>query len=117
MRRGGAGGAIVIVGSIIADIGPADRLHYGAARAGVSQLAKAAALELGPEKIRVNVIHPGCLDGEAAMRPDSQVRAATPLGRGGRPEEIAAAVVFLVSDRAIFMTGAQIMVDGGWTAR
>jgi NAD(P)-dependent dehydrogenase (short-subunit alcohol dehydrogenase family) len=117
MRRGGVGGSIIIVGSIAADVGAADQLHFAASKSGVAMLVKAAALELGPEKIRVNVIHPGFIETGRSMRSAPEMRVATPLGRVARPEEIAAAALFLASDRSSFMTGAQIVVDGGWAAR
>jgi len=117
IRRGGAGGSIIMVGSIVANIGAADHLHYTASKSGVALLVKAAALELGPEQIRVNAIHPGFIDTEMTARFAPELRVAAPLGRVASPEEIAAAALFLASDRSIFMTGAQIVVDGGWTAR
>jgi NAD(P)-dependent dehydrogenase (short-subunit alcohol dehydrogenase family) len=117
IRRGGTGGSIIMVGSIVANVGVADQLHYTASKSGVAMLAKAAALELGPEQIRVNTIHPGFMDTERSRRASAKSRAAAPLGRTAKPEEIAAAALFLASDRSIFMTGAQIVIDGGWTAR
>lgn len=117
IRRGGAGGSIIMIGSVVAKMGAANHLHSIASKAGVAMLAKAAALELGPEKIRVNTIHPGFIDAEMAARFVSELRTATPLGRVAKPEEIAAAALFLASDRSIYMTGAEIVVDGGWTAR
>ena len=117
IRRGGAGGSIIMMGSVVANIGAVDHLHYIASKSGMAMLAKAAALELGPENIRVNTIHPGFIDTEAAARFSPERAVATPLGRAVRPEEIAAAALFLASDRSIFMTGAEIVVDGGWTAR
>lgn len=106
LRRTGQGGSIIMIGSVLANVGAADHLRDAASHAGVNLLVKAAALELGPEKIRVNAIHRGYLDVDAA-----------PLGRGAKAEEIAAAALFLASDRSIFMTGAEIVVDGGWSAR
>jgi 3alpha(or 20beta)-hydroxysteroid dehydrogenase len=114
MRRQGRGGAIAMVGSIVGKIGVQNHLHYGASKAGVRMLAKAAALELGPDGIRVNTIHPGMTrtDMTAAFPP--QIADMIPLRRFGEPEEVARAALFLVSPRAAFMTGAEIVIDGGW---
>lgn len=117
IRRGGAGGSIIMVGSIVANVGAADHLAFAASKSGVAMMAKAAALELGPEKIRVNVINPGFIDTETTAGFAPELRATAPLGRVARPEEIAAAALFLASDRSVFMTGAQMAVDGGWTIR
>jgi NAD(P)-dependent dehydrogenase (short-subunit alcohol dehydrogenase family) len=118
MRRGGRGGSVVIVSSIVgAKIGVADHIHYAAAKAGVRMMGKAAALELGPEHIRVNSIHPGMTrtDMTAAFPPE--LAGMIPLRRYAEPSEIGDAALFLASDRSRFMTGAEIVVDGGWTAR
>jgi 3alpha(or 20beta)-hydroxysteroid dehydrogenase len=117
IRRGGRGGSVVVVGSIAAKIGVPDHIHYTASKSGTAMLVKAAALELGPEKIRVNAIHPGFVRTEMTERFPEEAKRAAPLGRPGEPEEIARAAVFLASDRSAFMTGAEIVLDGGWTAR
>jgi NAD(P)-dependent dehydrogenase (short-subunit alcohol dehydrogenase family) len=117
MRRGGRGGSVVVVGSIAAKIGVADHIHYTASKSGVAMLVKAAALELGPEKIRVNAIHPGFVDTGMTERFPDEAKRAAPLGRPGEAAEIAAAALYLASDRSAFMTGAEIVLDGGWTAR
>lgn len=117
MRRGGRGGSVVMISSIAGRIGVADHIHYTASKAGVAMLAKAAALELGPEKIRVNTIYPGFVRTEMTQRFPAEMIAAAPLGRAAEPEEIAAAAAFLASDRSIFMTGAEIVIDGGWTCQ
>ncbi len=116
MRRRG-GGSIVLVASIAGRIGVADHIHYTASKGGVRLLAKAAALELGPEKIRVNSVHPGFTRTEMTARfPEALVMSA-PLQRFGEPRDLAEAVLFLASDRSIFMTGAELVVDGGWTVQ
>jgi 3alpha(or 20beta)-hydroxysteroid dehydrogenase len=118
MRRHGEGGSIVLMGSIVGMVGVPAHGHYAAAKDGMRLMAKAAALELGPEKILVNSLHPGMIRtamtasfNEAALAP------MIPLGRFGEPEEIAAAALFLASDRALFMTGAELVADGGWIAQ
>lgn len=117
MRRAGRGGSVVMIGSIAGRIGVADHLHYTASKAGVGLLAKAAALELGPEGIRVNVILPGFVRTEMTAPFPDAMRVASPLGRMAEPEEIAAAALFLASPRSAFMTGAEMVIDGGWTCQ
>ena len=117
MRRGERGGSVVMVASVTAKVGMAGHIHYAAAKTGVNMLAKAAALELGPEKIRVNTVLPGMIRTQMAAGFSERALAASPLGRPSEPEEIAEAVAFLASDRSIFMTGAEVVVDGGWIAR
>ncbi len=118
MRRSGRGGSVALMSSIVgAKVGARDRLHDAAAQAGVRMMAKAAALELGPEKIRVNSIHPGMARIDATAGQPPQPTDAIPLRRYGEPEEVAQAALFLASDRSRFMTGAEIVVDGGWIAR
>ena len=80
-------------------------------------LAKAAALELGPEKIRVNSVHPGFTRTDMAARFSEALVMSAPLQRFGEPEDLAEAILFLASDRSIFMTGAELVVDGGWTVQ
>jgi NAD(P)-dependent dehydrogenase (short-subunit alcohol dehydrogenase family) len=117
IRSGGRGGSVVMIASIAAKIGVMDHIHYTASKSGVSLLAKAAALELGPEKIRVNAILPGFVRTDMTDRFPDDVKTAAPLGRPAEPTEIAEAVLFLASDRSVFMTGAEMVIDGGWTAR
>jgi NAD(P)-dependent dehydrogenase (short-subunit alcohol dehydrogenase family) len=117
IREGGRGGSVVMIASIAAKVGVADHIHDTASKSGVALLAKAAALELGPEKIRVNTILPGFIRTEMTERFPAEIKNAAPLGRPAEPSEIAEAVLFLSSDRSIFMTGAEMVIDGGWTAR
>jgi 3alpha(or 20beta)-hydroxysteroid dehydrogenase len=117
MRRHRRGGAIAMVSSIVGKIGVYDHLHYGASKAGVRMMAKAAALELGPEGIRVNTIHPGMTRTDMIAGFPPELAHTIPLGRFGEPDEVARAALFLVSRRAAFMTGAEIVIDGGWTAQ
>ncbi len=118
MRAGGGGGSVAIVSSIVgAKVGVPDHIHYAAAKAGVRMMAKAAALELGPEQIRVNTIHPGMTRTDMTARFPPDLEKTIPMRRYGEPEEVADAALFLASDRSRFMTGAEIVIDGGWVAR
>jgi NAD(P)-dependent dehydrogenase (short-subunit alcohol dehydrogenase family) len=110
-------GAIVNVTSIQA-FRPAPALaHYSAAKAGLEMLTRSAALELGPSGVRVNAVAPGLVwrEGLETAWPEgvSRFSKAAPLGRVGRPEEIADACLFLASPAARFVTGTTLVVDGG----
>jgi len=94
--------------------------HYGAAKAALLQYTRYAAVHLAPQGIRVNAISPGPFPPEAAQQRDPAFAAAltqkVPMGRLGKPEDLAGAVVFLASSASRFVTGANLPVDGGWTA-
>lgn len=122
--RDSGGGSIVNCASIAGLNGFPGLSAYVASKHGVNGLTKAAALELASEGIRVNSVCPGAIETEmvarvAAEQPEMIERtvAAHPLGRLGRPEEIAATVVWLCSDAAGFVTGQTIAVDGGYTTQ
>jgi NAD(P)-dependent dehydrogenase (short-subunit alcohol dehydrogenase family) len=115
-----AGGAIVNLSSITAVRGFATWGEYAATKAGIISLTQTAAVEYGPRGIRVNCVAPGIIDTPMAMKeaPDMVARNAnvfTLLGRIGRPEELAAAVHFMASDDASYVTGQVLLVDGGWS--
>lgn len=115
-------GAIVNMASTNALGGEADLAHYNASKGGVLLLTKTMAVELGSYGIRVNCLCPGLihtplnesLAGEAAMT--VYERNSIPLGRRGRPEEVAAAYAFLASEEASFIHGEALVIDGGQTA-
>lgn len=114
------GGSIVNISSITAVRGFLQWGEYAATKAGIISLTQTAAVEYGPLGIRVNCIAPGIIDTPMAMdeAPDMVARNAnvfTLLGRIGRPEELAAAVHFMASADASYITGQTLLVDGGWS--
>ncbi|MFF4703513.1 SDR family NAD(P)-dependent oxidoreductase [Streptomyces sp. NPDC001288] len=112
-------GAIVNVSSAAATLGsPGEYVHYAATKAAVDALTVGLAKELGPDGVRVNAVAPGAVDTDmhAAMGDPDRARrigAAVPLGRAARPEEIAAAIAWLLSPDASYTTGAVLRVSGG----
>jgi len=123
LRRAG-GGSIVNVSSIFGLVGSGGSAAYHATKGAVRLLSKTAALELASDKIRVNSVHPGCIDTpmfHESMPPgasaDEIAAAGTPLGRLGTPEEIAHGVLYLASEESSFVTGTELVIDGGYTAR
>ncbi len=120
MREAG-GGAIVNISSLYGLIGSPGSITYHATKGAVRLMTKSAALEYIGQGIRVNSIHPGQIDTPilGGLTPDqnAQIRAATPMGRLGRPEEIAYGSLYLCSDEAAFTTGAELVIDGGWFAQ
>jgi len=115
------GGAIVNMASILGQVGTKGSAGYVAAKHGVLGLTQTAALEYAEQGIRVNAVGPGYIDTPLLDSLSAKVKAALielhPLGRLGRPEEVADLVVWLSSDQAAFVTGAYYPVDGGYLAR
>jgi len=117
------GGAIVNISSVFGIIGSPGFIAYHGAKGAVRLITKAAALEYARRGIRVNSIHPGIIatpiieSTRIAGDMIERFQAATPMGRMGRPEEIAYGSLYLCSDEASFVTGAELVIDGGWTAQ
>lgn len=116
MVRQGGGGAIVNVSSTSGHRGKAGAIAYQSAKAAILNFTRACAIELAPHDIRVNCVSPtqtGVAVGGRVPRDDARPPKSVPLGRWGRPEDQARAVLFLVSDDAGFITGVDLPVDGG----
>lgn len=118
-RHGGRGGAIVNVSSAAAKSGsPFEYLDYAASKGAMDTLTKGLSIEVAGEGIRVNCVRPGFIytemhaDGGEANRVD-RIKASLPMQRGGEPEEIAAAIVWLLSDEASYSTGSFLDLAGG----
>jgi NAD(P)-dependent dehydrogenase (short-subunit alcohol dehydrogenase family) len=97
--------------------------QYQASKGAVRLLTKATAIQYAKERIRANSVHPGPIATPMteARRKDPETRDLTisriPLGRYGEPEEVALGVLYLASDESSFVTGAELVIDGGWTAQ
>lgn len=121
MIEEGRPGAIVNIGSGCNTLAFPSLVDYGASKGGIEQFTKSAASELGPYGIRVNCVAPGAIATERTRSETDDYAekwaALTPLGRIGRPEDVAEAVIFLASDRAGFITGQTLTVDGGVFSR
>jgi NAD(P)-dependent dehydrogenase (short-subunit alcohol dehydrogenase family) len=121
LRRAG-GGSIVIMGSVSALAGfTRAQDAYTAAKGGLISLTKSLAIQFARDRIRCNIIHPGIVDTplQAPYLTDAirkEFETGIPLGRIAQPREIAAVALFLASDESSYMTGAELVVDGGFTA-
>ena len=126
MRAQGTGGSIVNISSISGIIGQSEvNAGYNASKGAVRVFTKSAALQGAADGIRVNSVHPGPIqtamtqDGwESAERDgDFALTDSAPMGRYGKPEEVAYGALYLASDESSFVTGAELVIDGGYTAR
>lgn len=127
IAAGQRGGSVINISSIMGKVASPGAAAYCASKGGVLMLTKAAALEWAPLCIRVNSIHPGYIDTplvsgilrniENGNERRQMLVDRHPLGRLGEPREIADAVVFLASDESSFMTGGEMLIDGGYTAQ
>ena len=122
MRKAG-GGSIINLSSIWGLVGSDSSTAYHSAKGAVRIFTKAAAVQYAKEGIRVNSVHPGFVDspmtiGYHALPGVRETRvAATPLGRMGTPEDIASGILYLASDESSFVTGSELVIDGGMTAQ
>lgn len=124
MRRSG-GGSIVNLSSVAGLIGLQTCVAYGAAKGGVRLMTKSIALEGAADEIRCNSVHPGVIWTNMQKRATGASEASevnvsparVPLGRAGTPKDIADAILYLASDEANYVTGAEIVVDAGMTAQ
>ncbi len=122
------GGSVIFTASELALVGSPGGAAYCASKAALLGMTRALALDHGKQRIRVNSLCPGAVDtpllwssaewlGMSIDEYRAEIVSRMPLGRIGQPEEIARAALFLASDDSSFMTGAALVVDGGWTAR
>jgi len=120
MRRAG-GGSIINISSVAGLVGLPNIPAYQASKGAVRLLTKNAAVQYAKDKIRVNSIHPGRIETPmtANLTPERRqlVLSMTPLGRDGKPEEVAYGVLYLASDESSFVTGSELVIDGGFTAQ
>jgi len=121
MQRAG-GGSIINISSICGIIGSHANAAYHASKGAVRLLSKATAIQYAPDKIRVNSVHPGFVDtpmtrpGHSNPEIARKRLEATPLGRFGTPADIAAGCLYLASDESSWVTGSELVIDGGMTA-
>lgn len=120
--RTAGGGSIINIGSVLSTLGAPNRVAYSASKGAVLAMTRAMALDHAAEKVRVNCICPGIVETEmvAAFNTDEATRQRRlgmhPLGRFGKPKDIAGLAVFLASDESSWITGAEYVVDGGYSA-
>ncbi len=121
------GGAVLLTSSVAPYLGGAKGAIYAATKASCLAMARSWSKDLAPRNIRVNAVAPGPIEtnffdalgkgGDDAEEMKKQIAEAVPLGRMGKPEEVAAVTCFLLSDDAAYVTGSEYMVDGGMTLR
>lgn len=120
MRRAG-GGSIINISSVAGLVGLSNIPAYQASKGAVRLLSKNAAVQYAKDNIRVNSVHPGRIETPMTAPLDparrEMVLSMTPLGRDGKPEEVAYGVLYLASNESSFVTGAELVIDGGFTAR
>ena len=123
MIRQGGGGSIINISSVAGIIGSTMEIGYAASKFAVRGMTKAAAIELAPDQIRVNSVHPGVI--RTAMSQTTEetepllqdILRNLPAGRIGEPDEIANVVLLLATDETRYTTGAEFVVDGGMTVK
>ena len=119
----GGGGSVIFIASQLGRVGSAGRAAYCATKGGLIQLAKVMAIDHAAQNIRVNALSPGAVETQRTLKRYGSFAAAKDqigpkhlTGRLGKPDEITGAAVFLASDAASFVTGSDLLVDGGYTA-
>ena len=123
MRKAGGGGSIINISSIYGLVGSATSSAYHASKGAVRIFNKSTAIQYASENIRANSVHPGFVDSPMTRAhhdvPNIHEErvAKMPLGRMGQPEDIAAGILYLASDESSFVTGAELVIDGGMTAQ
>ncbi len=119
--RASGGGSIINISSIAGIVGTAGAGAYHASKGAIRMLTKAAAVAYAKDGIRVNSVHPGLIETPMTAGMDAAAFqgfvSLHPLGRAGRPEEVANVCLFLASEESSYVTGAELVVDGGYTAQ
>jgi NAD(P)-dependent dehydrogenase (short-subunit alcohol dehydrogenase family) len=114
-------GSIINISSIWGSVAVSGAHAYHATKGAVRNMSKSAAISYAKDNVRVNSLHPGFIQTPLTDAQDPEINefvvAQTPLGRAGTPEEIANGVVFLASDEASFVTGSELVIDGGYLAQ
>jgi len=123
MKKGARRGSVINLSSISGIVGQGNiHVGYNASKGAVRLITKAAAAQHGRDGIRINSVHPGLMPPmrTSGRTADPETRAKTlkgvPMGRAGEVDEVAYAILFLASDESSYVTGAELVVDGGWTA-
>ena len=122
MRKSG-GGSIINISSIYGLVGSGGSAAYHASKGAVRLFTKSTAIQYARESIRANSIHPGPIatpmteTSRAERELNQRMLASTPMGRWAQPEEVAYGALYLASDEASFVTGSELVIDGGWTAQ
>jgi NAD(P)-dependent dehydrogenase (short-subunit alcohol dehydrogenase family) len=124
MMRKGGGGSIVNMSSIAGIVGVPGVSAYAASKGGVRLFSKTIAIECARDNIRCNSVHPGLIDTnmqQVSLRDNPEqydiLKESIPMGRMGVPEDVARCVLFLASDESAYVTGTELVVDGGMTAQ
>ena len=116
MRKAG-GGSIINISSIMGLVGSPHSVAYAAAKGAIRLLTKAAAIQHAREGIRVNSVHPGYCRTGMLVDPVPWVLESVPINRLGTPDDIASGILYLASGESSYVTGSELVIDGGWTAQ
>ena len=119
IKKQGSGGSILLMSSVTGHQAHENLAAYGMTKAALEMLAKNLVIELSPYKINVNTVAPGATLTERTLKEEKYIETwnrLTPMGRPANVNDIAQAVLFMISDRATHITGQSLVVDGGWTS-